>query len=112
MTTEEKKKMSLEISDFIVDMGTSRTLSGNYYTNFDTIRDCFGVDLAEDEELLEMITDALWDREEVIEVAFDMETPAFDMLYGLNYCGLYDEDSIREELCPEQQTGMGSQYGV
>lgn len=83
-----KKKLAKEIADYITELGTSKTTSGNYHIFFKEINRLFRVSLPEDDELLKEICDA-FDMDIVADYYTDED---FDMNFYLAYCPNYEPE--------------------
>ena len=77
-----KENYAQTIAEYLIDVGTEDTTTGNYHIGFDEVNKRFGVSLPDDKELLENIVDSL-DKSIVADI--DTEND-FDMVFYLNYC--------------------------
>lgn len=82
---QSMNELAYSIADYMVDVGTEKTMSGNYHFEFEEINSKFGTNFPEDVDLLNAVVDAAYDREEVSELLTDED---FDFMFYLDYCGL------------------------
>lgn len=93
----DKKKYAQTIAEYLIDVGTEDTTTGNYHIGFDEVNKRFGVSLPDDKELLENIVDSL-DKSIVADI--DTEND-FDLIFYLNYCPMAEgeeEESMSMKL--------------
>lgn len=83
--------IAAEIADYMVDAGTSHTLSGNYHFSFTEINRDFGTELPEDEEMMSMICKRI-ESEHCEKVAELDLTEDFDFMFWLDCCPYAEED--------------------
>lgn len=87
------------IADYLIEEGTEQTLSGNYHFEFSEINRRFGVNLPEDKELLDKLTEQLTSGENSLVVS-DLNT---DTDIDLNFYTLYCPN-VSEEECSQAFT--------
>ena len=81
------------IADYMMNIGTGRTRSGNYHFEFSEINESFGIDLPSDSDMLDKIVSSL-DSEIVSDVD---TTEDFDLMFYLKYCPYAESDEEMEE---------------
>ena len=86
------------IAEYLIDVGTDNTRSGNYHFSFNEINERYGTSLPCDKEMLDKIVSAL-DSEIVAEVD---ATEDIDIMFYLGYCP-YAEDDEELDNTPTQQ---------
>ena len=87
------------IADYLIEEGTEMTLSGNYHFEFREINKKFGVNLPEDKELLDKLTEQLTCGENSLVVSYlNMDTD-IDLNFYTLYC-----PNVPEEECSQAFT--------
>ncbi len=97
----DRESYAYTIAKYMIQYGTESTSNGNWHFSFEDIRERFGLDLKHDEQMVEMIEQALWDQGEILS-QIDIFDDDFDLMFYLNYCPFSDRDEL-EELAPDEE---------
>ena len=91
MDQEKRKKLAEAAADYMVEVGTARTMSGNYHFSFSEIGALIGVDLTNDPDMIGLIVNVAYSKhtEVVCELLTDTD---FDFMFYLAYCPNADDD--------------------
>ena len=81
----DKDEYAKSISDYLIRTSTENTLTGNWLTGFDEIENEFGVNLAEDTELLDKVCDHLSMSGEIL-CDLQAQDEQFDLTFYTDYC--------------------------
>lgn len=81
------------IADYMTDIGTQSTQSGNWYFDFSEINERYGVNLPSDRDMLDKIVDC-FNRSIVADIDV---TENFDIIFYTAFCPNYDSVSFGEE---------------
>ena len=98
----DRESYAYTIAKYMIQYGTESTSSGNWHFSFDDIRERFGLDLKHDEQMVEMIEQALWDQGEILS-QIDIFDDDFDLMFYLNYCPFSDRDELEDPVRNEEQ---------
>lgn len=109
-----KKGMAEEIARYMCEVGTYETTYGNWRFDYEEIETRFNVKL--DDEAVDEITTALWQREEVLDVWGEEETgekDEFDVNFGTAYYDTSGDDSVDPDEFDEDAywEGRKQRYG-
>ena len=80
----DKEQYAETIANYLIDEGTVDTVSGNLHIPFSEINEHFAVSLPSDRELLDAITEKLFDYSEIVS-DFDT-TEEFDLMFYTVFC--------------------------
>ena len=84
-----------QIADYMINEGCDQTSSGNYIFYYDEINEKFGVNLPDDNQLLDDI--AKYITEEQHEIVADLDlSQGFDLDFYTDYCPNIDESCLGE----------------
>ena len=83
------------IAEFMIHRGTENTTTGNWHFGFDDISARFGLDLKNDEEMVELIRQELYKQGDIISEV-DIYDDDFDLMFYLNYCPYSDRDELED----------------
>lgn len=86
LTPFEKSILAKTIAHDIVHDGTTNTGSGSWIVYFDEVQDKYKVDLSEDEEMLEAITEELHNSFEKEIAEISVLDDAIDLTFYLDFC--------------------------
>lgn len=84
------KQLASAIANFIISNCVENTTTGNWITSFDEISEKFGVPPRCVERMKEDILDELYERDVCLDI--DCYDDVFDIILGLAYCGLDEEE--------------------
>jgi hypothetical protein len=83
------------IAEFMIHRGTENTTTGNWHFDFDAIDERFGLDLKNDEEMVELIRQELYKQGDIVSEV-DIYDNDFDLMFYLNYCPYSDRDELED----------------
>lgn len=89
------------IAEHMIFVGTDNTTTGNWHFTYEEIGDRFGVNLSEDNEVLDMITEELYKHSEILSDV-GVYCDEFDLTFYLNYCPFVDKEEL-EDVGYDQQ---------
>jgi hypothetical protein len=92
----DRETYAYTIAKYMIQRGTESTTTGNWHFGFDDLSERFGLDLKNDEEMVELIEQALWDQGEILS-QIDIFDDDFDLMFYLNYCPFSDRDELEEQ---------------
>lgn len=79
------------IAEYMIHVGTENTTTGNWHFGFDSINERFGLDLKNDEEMVELIREELYKQGDILS-DLDIYDDDFDLMFYLDYCPFSDRD--------------------
>ena len=79
------------IAEYMIHVGTENTTTGNWHFGFDSINERFGLDLKNDEEMVELIREELYKQGDILSDV-DIYDDDFDLMFYLDYCPFSDRD--------------------
>lgn len=92
------------IAEFMIHRGTENTTTGNWHFGFDDLSARFGLDLKNDEEMVELIRQELYKQGDIISEV-DIYDDDFDLMFYLDYCPYSDRDE--QEDIEEDANSIG-----
>lgn len=101
------------IAKYMIQHGTENTTTGNWHFGFDTINERFGLDLKNDEEMVELIREELYKQGDILSDV-DIYDDDFDLMFYLDYCPFSDrDDPVYEPLDDEDDAiSIGKEKGM
>lgn len=87
----DKDGYAQTIAEYLIHTGTDNTTTGNWHIPFSLVAKNYGVNLAEDNEMLEKVCEHLCRNGDVIS-EFDVGEDELDMMFYTNYCPYARED--------------------
>ena len=87
----DREAYAQTIAEYMIQVGTENTTTGNWHFGFDTISERFGVDLMQDAEMVSLIENALYERGDMLS-QIDIFDNDFDLMFYLNCCPFSDRD--------------------
>lgn len=97
------------IAEFMIHRGTENTTTGNWHFGFDDLSARFGLDLKNDEEMVELIRQELYKQGDIISEV-DIYDDDFDLMFYLDYCPYSDRDE--QEDIEEDAVSIGKEKGM
>ena len=88
LKSKKTRELAKKIAAWLTNIGTQKTISGNYHFEFEEVNEQFGTNLPQDKSLLNAIEDS-FDYNIVADVCLDED---FDLLFWLAYCPNHEED--------------------
>lgn len=87
-----KTKVTLieDIANFMIEVGISKTTTGNYFFGLDQFTERFNIDGKFLDDIAEDIEDELYKREEIEILELLYDNHSFDIYFGTTCCGLGD----------------------
>ena len=79
------------IAEYMIHVGTENTTTGNWHFGFDSINERFGLDLKNDEDMVELIREELYKQGDILSDV-DIYDDDFDLMFYLDYCPFSDRD--------------------
>ena len=98
----DRESYAYTIAKYMIQYGTESTSNGSWHFSFDDIRERFGLDLKHDEQMVDLIEQALWDQGEILS-QIDIFDDDFDLMFYLNYCPFSDRDELEDPVRNEEQ---------
>lgn len=97
----DREAYAQTIAEHMIFVGTNNTTTGNWHFTFEEIGDRFGVNLSEDNEMVDMITEELYKEADILS-EIDVYCDEFDLTFFLNYCPYMDKEEL-EDVAYDQQ---------
>ena len=91
----------ITIAEHMIFVGTDNTTTGNWHFTFEEIGERFGVNLSEDTEMVDMITEELYKKADILS-EIGVYCDEFDLTFYLNYCPYVDKEEF-EDVAYDQQ---------
>ena len=101
------------IAEYMIHVGTENTTTGNWHFGFDSINERFGLDLKNDEEMVELIREELYKQGDILSDV-DIYDDDFDLMFYLDYCPFSDRDDpvYEPQNDEEDAVSIGKEKGM
>lgn len=97
----DREAYAQTIAEHMIFVGTDNTTTGNWHFTFEEIGERFGVNLSEDTEMVDMITEELYKKADILS-EIGVYCDEFDLTFYLNYCPYVDKEEF-EDVAYDQQ---------
>lgn len=101
------------IAEYMIHVGTENTTTGNWHFGVDSINERFGLDLKNDEEMVELIREELYKQGDILSDV-DIYDDDFDLMFYLDYCPFSDRDDpvYEPQNDEEDAVSIGKEKGM
>ena len=101
------------IAEYMIHVGTENTTTGNWHFGFDSINERFGLDLKNDEEMVELIREELYKQGDILSDV-GIYDDDFDLMFYLDYCPFSDRDDpvYEPQKDEEDAVSIGKEKGM
>lgn len=101
------------IAEYMIHVGTENTTTGNWHFGFDSINERVGLDLKNDEEMVELIREELYKQGDILSDV-GIYDDNFDLMFYLDYCPFSDRDDpvYEPQNDEEDAVSIGKEKGM